>query len=546
MEGTIRCPANYVPLTPISFLNRAALVFGHRTSVIYGDIQYTWQQTRDRCVRLASSLSDIGLSRHDVVAALGPNVPAICELHFGAPMAGAVLCVLNTHYDPQMLAMALEKTKPKVFFVDSEFISLAEESLNLLTEEQRPLIITITENPTEKSNYMQYEDFLSSGNPNFEPKRPLDECDPIALNFTSGTTSTPKCVVYSHRGAYLNATAVGVINEMRPMPVYLWTVPMYHCSGWCSVWTVAAFGGVNVCLREVNDKVIFDSVVKHKVTDFGGSPALLNMIANARDLVKKSFPWTVQVMTGGSPPPPEIISRLGKLGFRVMTAFGSTEVYGAGAACLWMPEWETLPEEESLRLKARHVNHFAMEAVDVMDPNTMKPVPHDGKTIGEIVLKGNTVMSGYFSDKEATEAAFKGGWFWSRDMAVIDPDGYIHVKDRSQDVIICGGEIVGSTEIEGLLYSHPAVYEAAVVGRPDEALGESVCAFVKLKEGAEAKEGEIIEFCERKLGNKNKKMVPKTVVFSDLPKTSTGKTQKNVLKMMAKNMGHVPMFSSKQ
>lgn len=240
---------------------------------------------------------------------MAPNVPALCELHFGAPMAGSVLCVLNTHFDSQMLAMALEKTKPKVFFVDSELLSVAEESLNLLsniTTEEQPLIITITENPTEKSKHVQYEDFLSSGNPNFEVVRPVDECDPIALNFTSGTTSTPKCVVYSHRGAYLNATAVGVINEMKPMPVYLWTVPMYHCSGWCSVWTVAAFGGVNVCLREVNDRVIFDSVVKHKVTHFGGSPALLNMIANVRDLVKKSFPWTVQVMTGGASPPPEV------------------------------------------------------------------------------------------------------------------------------------------------------------------------------------------------------------------------------------------------
>ncbi|CAH2067555.1 unnamed protein product [Thlaspi arvense] len=543
MEGTIRCSANYVPLSPISFLDRAAVVFGCRTSVLYGDIQYTWHQTRDRCTRLASALSSLGLSRHDVVAALAPNVPALCELHFGAPMAGAVLCVLNMHFDSQMLATALEKTKPKVIFVDSEFLSIAEESINLLTNitsEEQPLIITITEKPTEESKHIKYEDFLSSANPNFEPVRPVDECDPIALNFTSGTTCTPKCVVYSHRGAYLNATAVGVINEMKPMPVYLWTVPMYHCSGWCSVWAVAAFGGVNVCIREVNDGVIFDSVVKHKVTHFGGSPALLNMIANARDLVKKSFPWTVQVMTGGSSPPPEIILRLKKLGFKVMAAYGCTEVYGAGTACLWKPEWETLDEQESSRLKARHgLNHFAMEAVDVVDPTTMNSVPHDGKTIGEIVLRGNTVMSGYFKDEEATEAAFRGGWFWSRDMGVIDPDGYIHLKDRSQDVITCGGEIVGSTEIEGLIYSHPAVYEAAVVGRPDEALGESVCAFVKLKEGVIAKEEEIIEFCERNLVNKNIKMVPKTVVFSDLPKTSTGKTQKNVLKKMAKNMGYM-------
>ncbi|KAL1190092.1 putative acyl-activating enzyme 21 [Cardamine amara subsp. amara] len=320
------------------------------------------------------------------------------------------------------------------------------------------------------------------------------------------------------------------------MPVYLWTVPMYHSSGWCSVWTVAAFGGVNVCIREVNDEVIFGSVVKHKVTHFGGSPALLNMIANARDSVKKSFPWTVHVLSGGSPPP-QLILRLEKLGFKVLAAFGCTEAYGAGTACLWMPEWETLPEDESLRLKTRGgLNHFAMEAIDVLDPITMKSVPHDGKTIGEIVFRGNTVMSGYFKNKEATETAFRGGWFWSRDMGVIEPDGYIHLQDRSQDAITCGGEIVGSMEIEGILYSHPAVYEAAVVGQPDEALGESVCAFVKLKEGVDAKEEEIIEFCERKLGNKNKKMVPKTVVFSDLPKNSTGKTKKNVLRKMAKNI----------
>ncbi|XP_019083714.1 PREDICTED: probable acyl-activating enzyme 21 [Camelina sativa] len=537
MEGTMKCSANYVPLSPISYLERAAVVFGTRTSVIYGDIQYTWNQTRDRCVRLASALSDLGLSRHDVVAALAPNIPALIELYFGAPMSGSVLCVLNPHYDSRMLAMALEKTKPKVFFVDSEFLSVAEESLTLLSNiQEQPIIITITEHPTEKSKHVHYEDFLSSGNPNFKPIRPVDECDPIALNFTSGTTSTPKCVVYSHRGAYLNAMAVGVTNEMKPMPVYLWTVPMYHCSGWSSVWTVAAYGGVNVCLREVNDRVIFDSIVKHKVTDFGGSPAVLNMIANAQDSVKKSFPWTVQVMSGGSSPP-EVILRLKKLGFKVMMAFGCTELYGLGTACFWMPEWETIPEEESIRLKARDgLNHFAKEAVDVMDPTTMEPVPHDGKTIGEIVLRGNTVMSGYYKNKEATEAAFRGGWFWSRDMAVIDPDGYIHWKERSQDVITCEGESMGSKEIEGLLYSHPAVYEAAIVGQPDETLGESMCAFVKLKEGVEAKEEEIIEFCKRKIGKTNMKLVPKTVVFTDVPRTPTGKIRKNVMRNMTKNM----------
>ncbi|EOA34156.1 hypothetical protein CARUB_v10021658mg [Capsella rubella] len=542
MEGTMKCSANYVPLSPISFLERAAVTFGNKTSVVYGDIHYTWHQTRDRCVRLASALSDLGLSRHDVVAALVPNIPALCELHFGAPMAGTVLCALNTGYDSKMVAMALEKTKPKVLFVDYELISVAEESLSLLSDiEERPLIITVTENSTEKSKHVEYEDFISSGNHAFEPLGPVDECDPIALNFTSGTTGTPKCVVYSHRGAYLNAVAVGVTNEMKPMPVYLWAVPMYHCSGWCSVWTVAAFGGVNVCLREVNDVVIFDSIVKHKVTDFGGSPAVLNMIANAPDSVKKSFSWTVQVMSGGSSPP-EVILKLKKLGFKVMMAFGCSEAYGIGTACLWMPEWETLPEEECIRLKARDgVNYFAKEVVDVLDPTTMKPVPHDGKTIGEIVLRGNTVMSGYYKNKEATEAAFRGGWYWTRDMAVIDHDGYIYWKERSQDVITCGGEIVGSKEIEGLLHSHPAVYDAAVVGRTDEALGESMCAFVKLKEGAEAKEEEIIEFCKRKIGHKSMKMVPKTVVFTDIPRTSTGKTRKNVLRNMAKDMGYIPL-----
>ncbi|XP_010918226.1 butanoate--CoA ligase AAE1 [Elaeis guineensis] len=545
MEGSMRCSANYVPLSPLSFLERAAVVYADRAAVVYGSTVYTWSQTRDRCLRLASALTSLGISRGDVVAVLAANIPAMYELHFGVSMTGAVLCTLNTRHDAAMVSILLKHSEAKVIFVDSHLLGIGQGALKILLESnvKPPLLVIVGESynsvaairgPIASAN-MEYETLLRTASPCFEIKWPIDECDPISLNYTSGTTSRPKGVIYSHRGAYLNAIATILINDITTMPVYLWTVPMFHCNGWCLAWGMAAQGGTNICLRNVTARAIFDSIALHKVTHMGGAPAVLNMIVNSPITERKPLPGKVGVMTGAAPPPPQVMFKLEELGFNVTHAYGLTETYGPATVCTWKPEWDALLPEERAKMKARQgLNHIGIEEIDIKDPITMKSVPADGQTIGEVMFRGNTVMNGYYKDLSATKETMAGGWFRSGDLAVRHPDGYIKIKDRSKDIIISGGENISTIEVESVLFSHPAVLEAAVVGRPDHHWGETPCAFVKLKEGASVAAEDIIKFCRSRLPHY---MAPKTVVFEDLPKTSTGKTQKFVLREKAKAMG---------
>ncbi|XP_045814534.1 butanoate--CoA ligase AAE1-like [Trifolium pratense] len=546
MEGTIQCTANYVPLTPITFLERSAIVYRHNISIIYNDVTFTWSQTHQRCIKLASSISQLGVSPRDVVAVLAPNIPAMYELHFAVPMSGAVLCTLNTRHDSSMVSLLLKHSDAKILFVDHELLDIAKGALQILSESTNklPILVLILECDAHSSSHnnssmspgtLIYENLVSDGRLEFEVKRPKDEWDPISLNYTSGTTSSPKGVIYSHRGAYLNALSTLLLNEITSMPVYLWCVPMFHCNGWCLPWSIAAQGGTNVCQRSVTAKGIFDNIYKHKVTHMGGAPTVLNMLINSPPEIRKPLPGKVAVMTGGAPPPPAVFFRMEELGFDVTHSYGLTETYGPGSICTKKPEWGSLSQDEQAKLKAlQGVQHVGMEGLDIKDPVTMKSVPADAKTMGEVMFRGNTVMSGYLKDLKATEDAFKGGWFRTGDLGVKHSNGYIELKDRSKDIIISGGENISTIELEGVIYSHPAVVEAAVVGRPDEYWGETPCAFVKLKEGYNATEEEIIQFCQKRLP---RFMAPKTVVFADLPKTSTGKTQKYILKEKAKAMG---------
>ncbi|KNA06603.1 hypothetical protein SOVF_179480, partial [Spinacia oleracea] len=473
------------------------------------------------------------------VATLAPNVPAMYELHWAVPMAGAVLCALNSRLDSPMISSLLAHSEAKVLFVDYQLAKIASEALHLLskTGANPPLLVLITESDNhENLEYdYEYENLLAGGDEQFQPNLPADEWDPISVNYTSGTTSRPKGVIYSHRGAYINSISTFLLHEMGPMPTYLWTVPMFHCSGWCLPWGVAAQGGTNVCLRKVTPKDIFDNIVLHNVTHMGAAPTVLNMIVNSPLTDRRTLPNKVRVLTGGSPPPPQILSKMEELGFEVAHLYGLTETYGPGTYCVWKPEWDSLPPGEKSKIKARQgVQHLGLEDVDVRDSLTMESVPADGKTMGEIMFKGNTVMSGYLNDVNATKEALKGGWFHSGDIAVKHPDSYIEIKDRLKDVIISGGENISTVEVETVLYSHPAILEAAVVARPDSHWGETPCAFVKLKVGYEVDEHEIIKFCRDHMPHY---MAPKTVIFDEIPKTATGKIQKFILREKAKAMG---------
>lgn len=458
-------------------------------------------------------------------------------------MSGAVLCTLNTRHDSAMVSLLLKHCEAKILFADYQLLDVAQGALDLLSKAKAtlPLLVLIPEcgngyNPSY-SGMLEYEHLIARGKLDFEVRKPLDECDPISLNYTSGTTSSPKGVIFSHRGAYLNALATVLLNEMRSMPVYLWCVPMFHCNGWCLPWGIAAQGGTNVCLRNVNAEEIFDNISRHKVTNTGGAPTVLNMIINSPPDVRKPLPCKVSVLTGGAPPPAEVLFRMEELGFAVTHSYGLTETYGPGTICTWKPEWDALPKETQAKIKARQgVNHLGIDELDVKDPVTMKSVPADAKTIGEVMFRGNTVMNGYLKNLKATEEAFKGGWFRSGDLGVKHPDGYIELKDRSKDIIISGGENISTIEVEGVIFTHPAVFDVAVVGRPDDYWGETPCAFVKLKEGYSVTEEEIIQHCRKRLPHY---MAPRTVVFEDLPKTSTGKTQKYILKEKAKAMGRL-------
>ncbi|XP_059282481.1 isovalerate--CoA ligase AAE2-like isoform X1 [Lycium ferocissimum] len=537
MESLVKCDANFVPLTPLSFLERAANVFRDRTSVIYGEkLKYNWEETHNRCVKLASALVHLGISHGDVVATLAPNVPAMQELHFAVPMAGSILCTLNTRHDSAMLSILLMHAEAKVIFVDQQFLEIARGALALLADKkQKPPILVVIRESDSDTHDLEYESFLKSGDSDFTIRWPKTEFDPISINYTSGTTSRPKGVVYSHRGAYLNTIATFLLHEMSSFPVYLWTVPTFHCNGWCMVWGLAALGGTSICLRNVSPEDIFENISLYKVTHMGGAPTVLNKIVNSLPCGLKQLPHKVKIMTGGSPPPPQVISKMEELGFRVNHLYGLTETYGPGTYCLWKPEWDSLPPDEKFILKARQgVQHLCLKEVDVRDSTTMEKVPADGKTIGEIMFRGNTVMSGYLKDTKATEEAFRGGWFHSGDLAVKHPDGYIEVKDRLKDIVISGGENISTVEVERILYSHPAVLEAAVVARPDNHWGQTPCAFVKLKDGFSVGDQEIIKFCRDNLPHY---MAPRTVIFEDIPKTSTGKIQKFILREKANALG---------
>ncbi|KAK9740139.1 hypothetical protein RND81_03G014500 [Saponaria officinalis] len=545
IHGLVSCRANYVPLSPISFLERSAVVYRHTTSIIYGSEKYTWGQSYERCTKLASSLFQLGISYGDVVAALIPNIPAMYELHFAVPMAGGILCTLNIRHDSTMISVLLKHSGSKLIFVDTQFFDVAYKAIDIMskTTSKLPQIVLVVDKQSIDLKYqipssvtLQYEVLVQNGKSDFEIRRPKDELQPISLNYTSGTTSRPKGVVYNHRGAYLNSLATVMLHEVGPMAVYLWTVPMFHCNGWCLIWGVAAQGGTNVCVRNVTADGIFRKIVEHRVTHMGGAPTVLNMIINARDDEKKRLPGKVSVMTGGSPPPPKVLSKMEDMGFAVIHIYGLTETYGPATLCAWKPEWDALPPNERAKIKARQgVNHIGMEEVDVKHPVTLESVPSDGKTIGEVMFRGNTVMSGYMNDTKATEDAFRGGWFHSGDLGVKHSDGYIEVKDRAKDIIISGGENICSIEVESVIFTHPAVLDVAVVGRPDDHWGETPCAFIELKDGHDdVTSVDMIEFCKDRLPHY---MAPRTVVFQGLPKTSTGKTQKFILREKAKAMG---------
>jgi fatty-acyl-CoA synthase len=528
--GLDKNPANYVPLSPIGFLRRSAAIYPRHISVIHGDRRYTWRESLQRCRRLASALVAHGVGRGDTVALIAPNVSEAFEAHFGVPMAGAVLNALNIRLDAETIAFILEHGGAKVLLTDTEFSPVVGRALALL--DKKPLVIDIAdpEGPGgERLGALDYEAFLAAGDPNFAELTPGDEWDAIALNYTSGTTGNPKGVVYHHRGAYLNALGNILVWGMRQHPVYLWTLPMFHCNGWCFPWTVTALAGTHVCLRRVEAQAIYEAIERHGVTHLCGAPVVMNMLIHGR-LEKLKRP--VDMMTAGAAPPAAVISGMERFGFRITHVYGLTEVYGPAVVCAWHDEWDRLDPDERARLKARQgVRYPVLEGLMVADPETLAPALRDGRTMGEIFFRGNIVMKGYLKNPQATEEAFAGGWFRSGDLAVAHPDGYVEIKDRSKDIIISGGENISTIEVEDVLYRHPAVLEAAVVARPDPNWGETPCAFVTLKEGASADPADIIAFCRERLAHFK---APRHIIFGPLPKTSTGKIQKFALRERAK------------
>ncbi|XP_008803413.1 probable acyl-activating enzyme 5, peroxisomal [Phoenix dactylifera] len=542
--------ANSCPLTPLGFLERTATVYGDCPSVIYNRTVFTWSQTLRRCLRLASSLSSLGISRGDVVSVLAPNVPAMYEMHFGVPMSGAVLNTINIRLDARTISVLLHHGGSKLVFVDPLSLPLLRDALRLLPHShQLPRVVPI-EDPYEENGKtsdlsavgdggLTYEKLIEMGDPEFNWVRPKSEWDPMVLNYTSGTTSAPKGVVHCHRGLYI-VTVDSLIEWSVPkQPVYLWTLPMFHANGWSYPWGIAAAGGTNVCLRRFDAATIYAAIATHRVTHMCCAPIVLNMLANVPDSARKPLPGPVQILTAGAPPPAAVLHRVEALGFSVSHGYGLTETGGTALFCAWKAEWDRLPPAERARLKARQgVRTLAMTDFDVIDGATGQSVRRDGATMGEIVLRGGYVMLGYLKDEVGTKRAVRpDGWFYTGDVGVMHADGYVEIKDRSKDVIISGGENVSSVEVESVLYDHPAVNEAAVVARPDEYWGETTCAFVSMKEGvlAPPTEAEVIAWCRERMPHY---MAPKTVVLKpELPKTSTGKIQKYVLREMARAMG---------
>jgi len=531
--GLDKNAANYVPLTPIGFLVRSASVYPNRLAVVHGERRYGWREALERCRRLASALTARGIQRGDTVALMAPNIPEAFEAHFGVPMAGAVLNALNIRLDPGTIAFILEHGEAKVLITDTEFSPVIAEALAQL--EQKPLVIDIADpmGPGgERLGEMDYEEFLATGDPAVQEITPEDEWEAIALNYTSGTTGNPKGVVYHHRGAYLNALGNVLVWGMRQHPVYLWTLPMFHCNGWCFPWTITAMAGTHVCLRRVEAAAIYEAIAREGVTHLCGAPVVMNMLLNFSPGLRCALDRRIEMMTAGAPPPAAVIQGMEALGFYITHVYGLTEVYGPAVVCAWHDEWDALPAAERARLKARQgVTYPVLEELTVADPATLVPVTAGGTTMGEVLMRGNIVMKGYLKNPRATEEAFAGGWFHSGDLGVMHPDGYIELKDRSKDIIISGGENISTIEVEDVLYRHPAVLEAAVVARPDPMWGETPCAFVTLKVEASATAEEIIAFCREHLARFK---APRTVLFGPLPKTSTGKIQKFVLRERAK------------
>ena len=529
--------ANYVPLTPLSFLERAKDIYPDYEALIYEDRSYTWDQIYKRCTKFASALEKIGIKEGDTVSVMAFNTPEIFETHYSVPMTGAVLNTINTRLDAKTVAYIIDHSEAKVLIVDRQLHSVLSKALEL--SKNKPLIIDIHDKFANQSLLKQigekeYEDFLSTGDENYVWKRPKDEWQAISLSYTSGTTGNPKGVVYHHRGSYLMSTGSAIAWNMPNRLNFLTVVPMFHCNGWGYPWTIPMLNGRTICLRAIDIKKIFELIDKFKITHFGGAPIVLNMITGASESERKKLNHKVYVLTAGAPPPSIIFKKMETLGFEVMHVYGLTETYGHILQCAWNESWDSFDEDKKNEIKARQgVRYPNTEDVMVMNPESMKPVPKDAKTIGEIMIKGNVVMKGYFRDKDATDKAMSHGWFHSGDLAVVNPDGYIKIKDRSKDIIISGGENISSIEIENTLSKHPSVSIAAVVAKPDEKWGEVPCAFIEKVKDKDVSEKELIDFCRETLAGFK---IPKKVEFCELPKTSTGKIQKFELRKKAKEI----------
>jgi fatty-acyl-CoA synthase len=528
--GLDKTPANYVPLTPLSFLARSAAVYPNHVSAVYEGRVFTWAQTYARCRRFASFLAGRNIGHGDTVAAMLPNIPAMNEVHFAVPMAGAVLNALNIRLDAASIAFQLDHGGAKIVLVDPEFAGVIAEALALMSGPQ-PFVIDVDDAAFaggKRIGEIEYEDALLQGDQDFAARMPADEWEAIALSYTSGTTGNPKGVVTHHRGAYLNAVSNILASDLGRHPVYLWTLPMFHCNGWCFPWTIAATAGINVCLRKVDPAKIFELIPRHGVTHMCGAPIVYNTLINAPDAPKRGSARPVVGLIAGAAPPVAVLEGAESIGIKLTHVYGLTEVYGPASVCAEQPGWDDLPADQRAQLKRRQgVPYPLQEDVTVIDPETMQPVPRDGETIGEVMFRGNIVMKGYLKNEKATREAFAGGWFHTGDLGVVDEHGYVIIKDRSKDIIISGGENISSVEVEDVLYKHPAVLFAAVVAKPDSKWGEVPCAFVELKENVRATEAEIIAFCR---GQMSGFKTPKAVVFGSIPKTSTGKIQKFMLR----------------